>query len=551
LHVIVNNQIGFTTAPDEGRSSTYATDVAKMLQSPIFHVNGEDPEAVAQVVQLAMDFRLTFKRDVFIDMYAYRRLGHSEGDEPSFTQPALYRAIGKRKSVREGYLEHLLKFNEVTREEADRIAAQRREHLEQELSAAHSPDYHPPTDGLRGIWHGYTGGLESEIEDVQTGVEKERLAMLLEKQTGLPAGFHPHPKIERFIETRRAMVQQKHPLDWSAAEALAFASIAVEGRTVRLSGQDSGRGTFSQRHAILYDYKDGHTWIPLQHLAPKQAPVHIYNSPLSEAGVLGFEYGYSLDYPEGLILWEAQYGDFANAAQVIIDQFITSAEDKWRRFSGLVMLLPHGFEGGGPEHSSARLERFLALAAEDNIQIVCPTTAAQYFHVLRRQVARSWRKPLVIMTPKSLLRDPRVGSSLEECANGTFQRIIPDPLDAAETERVLLCTGKIYYDLEKQRRESKRLGAAIVRLEQLYPLRNEQVELALAGYRSGTPVFWVQEEPENMGAWRYIDTQFGEMVRRSFPFEPICRPASASPATGSANSHKQEQQELLAQALWK
>lgn len=551
LHIIINNQIGFTTSPEEGRSSAYATDVAKMLQGPIFHVNGEDPEAVAQVVQLAMDFRLTFKRDVFIDMYAYRRLGHNEGDEPSFTQPVLYRAIEKRKPVREGYLEHLLKLNEITREEADKIAAQRREHLEKELSAAHSPDYNPPRDGFRGIWSGYTGGLDSEIKEVQTGVEKDRLIMLLEKQTQLPGDFHPHPKIERFLETRNAMAQAKHPLDWSAAEALAFASIAAEGRPIRLSGQDSGRGTFSQRHAIFYDYKDGHTYIPLQHLTPNQAPVHIYNSPLSEAGVLGFDYGYSLDCPGGLILWEAQYGDFVNAAQVIIDQFIVSAEDKWQRLSGLVMLLPHGFEGSGPEHSSARLERFLALAAEDNIQVVCPTTAAQYFHVLRRQVARTWRKPLVIMTPKSLLRDPRVSSSLEECASGTFQRIISDPIEPPEAQRVLLCTGKVYFDLEKQRQESKRLDVAIIRLEQLYPLQNEQVETVLAGYPSGTPVFWVQEEPENMGAWRYINSQFGEMIRKKFPFECVCRPASASPATGSANCHKQEQQELLAQALWK
>ncbi len=551
LHIIINNQIGFTTSPNEGRSSTYATDVAKMLQGPIFHVNGEDPEAVAQVVQLAMDFRLTFKRDVFIDMYAYRRLGHNEGDEPSFTQPVLYRAIGKRKPVREGYLEHLLKLDGLTREEADNIAAQRREQLEKELSAAHSPDYLPPSDSFRGIWSGYTGGLEAEVKEVHTGVEKQRLAMLLEKQNQLPEDFHPHPKIERFIEIRRAMAQEKHPLDWSAAEALAFATIATDGRPVRLSGQDSGRGTFSQRHDILYDYEDGHTWIPLQHLAPDQAPIHIYNSPLSEAGVLGFDYGYSLDCPGGLILWEAQYGDFVNAAQVIIDQFIVSAEDKWRRLSGLVMLLPHGFEGSGPEHSSARLERFLALAAEDNIQVVCPTTAAQYFHLLRRQVARSWRKPLVIMTPKSLLRDPRVSSSLEEFASGAFQRIIADPLPAAEAQRVLLCTGKVYYDLEKQRRESKRLDVAIIRVEQLYPLQLDQLEGALAAYKSGTPVFWVQEEPENMGAWRYINTQFGESLRKRFPFECICRPASASPATGSANCHKQEQQELLAQALWK
>jgi 2-oxoglutarate dehydrogenase E1 component len=551
LHVVINNQIGFTTSPEEGRSSTYATDVAKMLQSPIFHVNGEDPEAVAQVVQLAMDFRLQFQRDVFIDMYAYRRLGHNEGDEPSFTQPTLYRAIGKRKSVREGYLEHLLKLNEISREEADQIATHRHDLLEKELSVAHSPSYRPPSDGFRGVWSEYSGGPESDAKDVPTGVEKDRLMTLLEKQTELPADFHPHPKFRRWMEARRAMAQDKHPVDWSAAEALAFASVAAEGRTVRLSGQDSGRGTFSQRHAILYDYEDGHKYIPLQHVSPSQGPVHIYNSPLSEAGVLGFDYGYSLDCPDGLILWEAQYGDFVNAAQVIIDQFIVSAEDKWRRLSGLVMLLPHGFEGAGPEHSSARLERFLSLAAEDNIQVVCPTTAAQYFHVLRRQVVRPWRKPLVIMTPKSLLRDPHVASPLDDLATGSFQRIISDPLNPAETQRVLLCTGKIYHDLEKERRESKRLDVAIVRIEQLYPMQTERIESALAEYRDGTPVFWVQEEPENMGAWRYFNTQFGETVRKRFPFEGIFRPPSASPATGSANCHKHEQRELVAEALWK
>jgi 2-oxoglutarate dehydrogenase E1 component len=551
LHVIINNQIGFTTAPEEGRSSHYASDVAKMVQGPIFHVNGEDPEAVAQVVRLAMDFRMTFKRDVFIDMYAYRRLGHNEGDEPSFTQPALYNAIEKRKPVREGYLEHLLKLNGVTQAEADDIAAQRRQQLEKELSAATSPEYRQPTEGLRGVWNGYLGGTENEPQGIATGISQEQLSSFLMKQTELPPDFHPHPKLRRFFAARRDMAAGDQPVDWSAAEALAFASVAMEGHRIRLSGQDSGRGTFSQRHAVLHDYEDGRTWIPLQHLGSGQGPVEIINSPLSEAGVLGFDYGYSLDCPDGLILWEAQYGDFVNAAQVIIDQFIASAEDKWRRLSGLVLLLPHGFEGSGPEHSSARLERFLALAAEHNIQVVYPTTAAQYFHVLRRQIVRRWRKPLVIMTPKSLLRDPRVASSLAEFANGRFQRIIPDGLPAEKVRRILLCTGKVYYDLEKQRQDQKRDDVAIIRLEQLYPLENEQMHSALAPYRDGTPVVWVQEEPENMGAWRYLRTKFGETLLKRFPFGGIYRPASASPATGSANAHKQEQKELLAEALGK
>ncbi|MDB6125964.1 MAG: 2-oxoglutarate dehydrogenase, subunit [Pedosphaera sp.] len=549
LHVIINNQIGFTTPPGEGRSCLYATDVAKMLQSPIFHVNGEDPEAVAQVVQLAMDFRSTFKRDVFIDMYAYRRLGHNEGDEPSFTQPVLYRAIESRKPVREGYLEHLLKLNEVTREEADKISEQRREHLEKELSAAHSPDYRHPNDALHGVWKGFSGGVETEVEEIKTGVDSVRLTALLQKQTELPTDFHPHPKIQKFLEGRREMVQGKHSVDWSAAEALAFATLATDGHRIRLSGQDSGRGTFSHRHAILYDYENGRPYIPLQHLAPDQKPVDILNSPLSETGVLGFDYGYSLDCPKGLVIWEAQFGDFVNAAQVIIDQFIVSAEDKWRRLSGLVLLLPHGFEGSGPEHSSARLERFLALAAEQNIQVAYPTTAAQYFHLLRRQVVRPWRKPLIVMTPKGLLRDPRVASSLDELAKGHFQRIIPDSLPVDKIQRILLCTGKVYYELEKQRTELKRNDVAIIRLEQLYPLNAEMLQAVLKPYRDGTPAFWVQEEPENMGAWRYLRTRFGETLFKRFPFQGIYREASASPATGSMNSHKLEQKDLLAQAF--
>src|SRR5882724_8920830 len=418
LHVVINNQIGFTTPPEEGRSSVYCTDVAKMLQIPIFHVNGENPEAVAQVVRLALKFREKFKTDVVIDMYGYRRLGHNEGDEPSFTQPLLYRTIEKRQSVREGYLEHLLALHEIAPAEADEIAVRRRQHLEQALAEAHGEST-ANAGSMRNLWNGHKGAVDSE-HTPRTGLERARLMKLLEAQTRLPADFHPHKKIQKGIEHRLAMVHGESPLDWSAAESLAFATLAVTGVRIRLSGQDSGRGTFSQRHAILHDYEDGHTYVPLQHLAKDQASVEIVNSPLSEAGVLGFEYGYSLDCPNGLVLWEAQFGDFVNAAQVIIDQFIASAETKWRRLSGLVLLLPHGFEGMGPEHSSARLERFLELAADCNMQIINPTTPAQYFHALRRQVLRPWRKPLVVMTPKSLLRHPQAVSSLGKCATGRF-----------------------------------------------------------------------------------------------------------------------------------
>jgi 2-oxoglutarate dehydrogenase E1 component len=550
LHIVVNNQIGFTTGPEAGRSTTYATDVFKMLQVPIFHVNGEDPEAVAQCVRLALDFRCQYRRDVVIDMYGYRRHGHNEADEPAFTQPMLYRAISERKSVREGYLDHLLKHGGVTREQADEIASAHRNFLERQLEEAKKADYRLAVEELHGVWTGYTGGAEKDAPEVSTGVGAPKLAALLEAQTRLPEDFKPHPKIRKFLDARREMAEGKAPLDWSAAEALACATLAVANHPVRLSGQDSERGTFSHRHAVLHDFDSGAKYIPLQHLAPDQAVVRLFNSPLSETGVLGFDYGYSLDTPEGLVIWEAQFGDFWNAAQVIVDQFIASAEAKWKRLSGLVLFLPHGFEGQGPEHSSARIERFLAMAAEDNIQVVNPTTPAQLFHVLRRQVVRPWRKPLVVLTPKSLLRHPRVVSTLTELAEGEFQRIIPDSdLKRADVKRVLLCSGKIYYDLEKFREHHKREDVAILRVEQLYPLRPEHLAAALAPYAEGTPTFWVQEEPHNMGAWRYMLVNFGARLLGKFPFGGITRPASATPATGSHGSHEHEQEEILERAF--
>ena len=551
LHVVVNNQIGFTTSPAQARSSVYATDAAKMLQIPIFHVNGEDPEAVAQVVRLAMDFRREFQRDVVINMYGYRRLGHNEGDEPAFTQPVLYRAVAKRKLVREGYLEHLLKLGGLTRQEADAIAARRRELLETELSAAQAAKPAEALEPPLGLWAGYQGGPEPAGPEIPTGVAREQLATLLEAQTRLPENFHPHPKIKKLLEARQLMAAGQAPVDWAVAESLAFASLACAGCRVRLSGQDSERGTFSQRHAVLHDSQDGHTWTPLQHLTPDQAPVEILNSPLSETGVLAFEYGYSLDRPDGLVLWEAQFGDFWNVAQPIVDQFIASAEEKWRRLSGLVLLLPHGFEGQGPEHSSARLERFLMLGVEDNLQVVYPSTPAQYFHCLRRQALRTWRKPLVLITPKSLLRHPQAVSSLDELAQGRFQRLLPDASanPAAAVQRVLISTGKIYYELEAHRQETARADVALIRLEQLYPLRRELLEQTLAPYAAGTPVFWVQEEPENMGAWNFMRICFGATLFGRFPLAGITRPASASPATGSHRRHKQEQAEILARAF--
>lgn len=550
LHIVVNNQIGFTTAPEEGRSTTYATDVFKMLQVPIFHVNGEDPEAVAQCVRLALDFRAQYRRDVVIDMYGYRRHGHNESDEPAFTQPILYQAISERKSVREGYLDHLLKFGGVTLEQAEQIASAHRNHLERELAAAKEANYRLPIETLRGVWAGYVGGDEKKVPEVPTGVPTQKLSELLERLTTVPENFKPHLKIKKILDNRREMAAGNAPVDWAAAEALAFASLVTANHPLRLTGQDSERGTFSHRHAVLHEFDSGEKFTPLQHLEPGQAPVRLFNSPLSEIGVLGFEYGYSLDTPEALVMWEAQFGDFWNAAQVIVDQFIASAEAKWNRLSGVVLLLPHGFEGAGPEHSSARLERFLAMAAEDNIQVLNPTTPAQYFHLLRRQVVRPWRKPLIVLTPKSLLRHPRVVSPLGELAEGKFQRVLPDSNPKrADVRRVLLCSGKIYYELEKYREQNGREDVAILRVEQLYPLREEHLSAALDPYMDGTPVFWVQEEPHNMGAWRYMLVNFGERLLGRFPFRGVTRPAAATPATGSHASHEREQAEILERAF--
>jgi 2-oxoglutarate dehydrogenase E1 component len=551
IHVVVNNQIGFTTSPTESRSCPYATDVARMLQVPIFHVNGEDPEAVAQVVTLALDFRRTFKRDVVIDMYCYRRRGHNEGDEPSFTQPLLYKAIDKRKSVREGYLQHLLNLGGITREEADDLAARRRQDLEDELAAVRENGFAPTPTSQGGYWQGYFGGPEKNAGDAPTGVEIARLQTLLESQTLVPASFKPHPKIERLLKARAEMARGQKPLDWSAAEALAFATLAVEGYPVRLSGQDSGRGTFSQRHAVLHDFENGAVYVPLQHLEPGQAAVEILNSPLSETGVLGFDYGFSLDLPEGLVLWEAQFGDFVNVAQPIIDQFIVSAEDKWHRLSGITLLLPHGFEGMGPEHSSARLERFLAQGADDNIQVVVPSTPSQYFHVLRRQVVRRWRKPLVVMTPKSLLRHPEAVSDLQELATGRFHGafLSAKPAAGKPCTRVLLCSGKISYEIEAKRKELGRDDVAVVRVEQLYPFPETELKRILVPLGEHTPLFWVQEEPENMGAWRYVLAHTEGRLFGSMPLVRVSRPAAASPASGSAAAHKIEQDEILAAAL--
>ncbi|MEO0652701.1 MAG: thiamine pyrophosphate-dependent enzyme, partial [Planctomycetota bacterium] len=524
----------------------------------IFHVNGEDPEAVALVVRLALEFRRVWKRDVVIDMYCYRRYGHNEGDEPEFTQPQMYKAIKQRASVRDGYLEKLIAAGYVTQEEADQLDADRRRVLEEQLAQARDEDFEKQSNALGGVWRKYRGGLDHEVPRVVTDVQPAHLSELLEGLTELPEGFTPHSKIKRLLGQRREMAQGKRPLDWAAAEHLAFATLLELGHPVRLSGQDSERGTFSHRHGVLHDYETGERYTPLANISEDQGPVELINSSLSEVGVMGFEYGYSLDSPDALVMWEAQFGDFVNGAQVIIDQFLVSAESKWRRLSALVLLLPHGFEGQGPEHSSARLERFLGLAAEDNIQVVNPTTPAQYFAVLRRQVLRPWRKPLIVMTPKSLLRHARATSTLDDLATGHFHRVLPDSgrageqtIDPKGVDRVLLCSGKLYYELEERREQEGRTDVAILRLEQLYPLTEDDLKRALEPYPEGCPVVWVQEEPENQGAWPWLQTQaqFHQNVLKKHPFLGVTRRAAAAPATGSSAAHKIEQQALIDQAF--
>jgi 2-oxoglutarate dehydrogenase E1 component len=550
LHVIVNNQIGFTTLPGEARSSPYASDVARILQTPIFHVNGEEPDAVIRTARLAMEFRRVFRRDVVIDLYGYRRHGHNEGDEPAFTQPLLYQAIDARKPIHVLYRERLVAAGRVTEADANAMAERIRVELEAALQKTRTAKRTSLPDAPAGAWTRYLGGPDAKAPLVATGVEAGALGRLLAAQTKLPPDFAAHPKILRGLAQRREMAEGKRPLDWAAAEALAFATLAVEGYRVRLTGQDTERGTFSNRHAVLHDVKTGERYVPLQHLSPDQAEVEIANSPLSEAGCMGFEYGYSLETPDGLVAWEAQFGDFGNAAQVIVDQFLTSGEEKWRRLSGLVLLLPHGFEGMGSEHSSARIERFLQLAARDNIQVAYPTTPAQYFHLLRRQVKRPWRKPLVVMTPKSLLRHPDAVSPMADLAHGKFERALGDAsVRAGEAKRVLFCSGKVYYELARTKQELGASDTAIMRLEQLYPLAEETLSRLFAGLQKGIRITWVQEEPRNMGAWPFLRARFGESLLGQHPFGVVSRAESATPASGAASSHKIEQERLLLAAF--
>jgi 2-oxoglutarate dehydrogenase E1 component len=554
FHIIVNNQIGFTTTPDEARSTLYCSDVAKMIQVPIFHVNGDDPEAVLHCVRLAMEYRQRFHDDVVIDMVCYRRHGHNEGDEPSYTNPRLYKLIRKRPSVRKLYAEHLVQTHVLSEERASGIERDLSEQLQQALQVVHTkpPGPDEPYDP-RGPWTGYSRTRPEEA--AETAISPERLQQIAEGLGNVPLGFKVHPKLRTLLEKRRKSIAENAPLDWAMGELLAFGSLLLEGTPVRLSGQDSSRGTFSHRHAVVMDQENGEEYVQLDHMAANQARFEVYDSLLSEAAVLGFEYGYSVADPSTLTLWEAQFGDFANGAQVIIDQFITSAHVKWGRMSGLVMLLPHGYEGQGPEHSSARVERFLQICAEDNLQVVNCTTPAQFFHLLRRQMRRAYRAPLVVLTPKSLLRLPAATSLPEEFTGGSFRSLIDDARAAAHPEhvkRVLFCTGKIYYELLAEREAL--LGAAagqvaIVRVEELYPWPAEEVSELVQRYASSERSYWVQEEPANMGAWTFVRERLDDALPLSQRPFYSGRDMRASPAGGSMRIHRKEQAELLAAAF--
>jgi 2-oxoglutarate dehydrogenase E1 component len=540
LHIVLNNQIGFTTLPADARSSHYATDVAKMVRAPVFHVYGDDPEAVVYATELALRYRDRYRSDVVVEVICYRRHGHNEGDEPYFTQPLMYEQIKLRPQLHALYEMELLSdgFDE---DELKEVEAEVTEQIKQgsERGAA------PAESAFLAHWSGMKPGVPSE--PVQTAVASDTILELSEQLAVIPEGFKPHQKVAALLQKRREAVLKGGPLDWGNAETLAFATLLAQGIPVRLSGQDVRRGTFSHRHAALFDQTTGKAYFPLTAVAGEGARFRAYDSMLAEFSILGFDYGYSLEAPEGLTIWEAQYGDFANGGQVIIDQFISSGEAKWERSSGLVMMLPHGYEGQGAEHSSARIERFLNLSAAGNMQIVYPSTPAQLFHVLRRQMLQSFRKPLVLFTPKSLLRHPMCVSTLEELSSGHFQEAIAEPAPFGTVQQVLICTGKIYYDLAERIRRDEIKGIALVRIEQLYPLGLDQLRSELHRYPSGMRYSWVQEEPHNMGAWRLIKSRLVEILGAAPRY--VGRPDAAAPASGSHRLDRVEQERIVTEAL--
>ncbi|HSP35810.1 MAG TPA: multifunctional oxoglutarate decarboxylase/oxoglutarate dehydrogenase thiamine pyrophosphate-binding subunit/dihydrolipoyllysine-residue succinyltransferase subunit, partial [Thermoanaerobaculia bacterium] len=569
VHVVVNNQIGFTTGPESARSSTYATDVAKAVMAPIFHVNGDDPEACVRAIKLAYEFRQQFKKDVVIDMLCYRRWGHNEGDEPSLTQPRMYKAIREHRSVRKIYTETLLRKGDIDPKEAEQWLDAFQKHLQEAFDR--TKEQTPPASKQDPLWtdEDLTGYQKEPSPD--TSITQQQVDQVGRALTTTPENFVIHPKLKPVLAKRKAMAEGKEPMDWGFGEMMAYGSLLLDGYRVRLSGQDSGRGTFSHRHALLFDYASGEGYVPLNSvgtrfsasdggLKPAATPDRVvmanaldttineppgppkfavYDSLLSEYGVLGFEYGYSVADPGCLVMWEAQFGDFMNGAQIIIDQFVSSAEEKWGQHSGLVMLLPHGYEGQGPEHSSGRLERFLTLCAEGNMQVIYPTTPAQYFHAVRRQMKNNPRKPMIVMTPKSLLRLPAAVSTIDDLTHGRFEPVLRDDVQG-DVKRVILTAGKVYYDL-KAARDRANANVPIIRVEQFYPFPKPMIAEALRQYPSAE-IVWVQEEPRNMGAWRFMSDRIPNL-------KYVGRPVSAAPATGSHHRHEEQQHALVEKAL--
>lgn len=550
VHIVINNQIGFTTSnPFDARSTLYCTDVANMIQAPVFHVNGDDPEAVAFITQLALEYRMTFHKDVVIDLICYRRLGHNEADEPAATQPMMYKKIRNLPSTRQLYAQKLVTAGVVSEETVNAIE----EDYFQMLSAGQvvsRPIVLNNNYSYSARWDKY---LNKEWDQpANTAVPLERIQFCNQRLQDLPEGFELHSRVAKVMEDRNKMASGEIPMDWGFAENLAYASLLIYGYHVRLTGQDIGRGTFSHRHAILLNQTSGESYIPLKHLSENQGHAQIFNSLLSEAGVLGFEYGYSSTEPDKLVIWEAQFGDFANGAQVVIDQFISSGETKWGKLSGLVMLLPHGFEGQGPEHSSARLERYMQLCADQNIQVCYPSTPAQIFHLLRRQLIRQYRKPLVVMSPKSLLRHKLAVSSLDELTDGSFLTVIGeiDPIDPAQVTRLVVCSGKVYYDLLEARREDELKHVAIIRIEQLYPFPNVYFKQEVDQFPNLELVVWCQEEPQNQGAWYQSKHHFIDIIDDNIPIIYAGRVASAAPSVGNYKTHLNEQKTVVHTALY-
>ena len=547
VRIVINNQVGFTTSNTEDtRSTQYCTDIAKMVQAPIFHVNSDDPEAVMFVTKLALDYRNKFKRDVVIDLVCYRRHGHNEADEPSATQPLMYKKIKKHPVPRQLYADQLLAEGSIESHEIDKLVSDYRAALDH--GACVVEEWRPMTehsvDWTPYLGHDWTAPYEGQIS-------VEKLKDLGEKLCTFPEEHKLQSRVAKLYQDRRAMVAGEKPLDWGMAENLAYASIVDAGSNIRMTGQDSGRGTFFHRHAVLHGQNSGEAYMPLAHLHENQGTMEIYDSVLSEAAVLAFEFGYATAEPGTLTIWEAQFGDFANGAQVVIDQFLSSGEAKWGRLCGLTMLLPHGYEGQGPEHSSARLERFLQMCADHNWQVCVPSTPAQVFNMLRRQAIRPMRKPLIVMSPKSLLRHPLAVSSLEELSSGVFQNVIDeiDEMDAAKVKRVVMCSGKVYYDLLDQRRKSEQEDVAIIRIEQLYPFPHAEIEPIVNKFKHVTDWVWCQEEPQNQGAWYCSQHHFWSAIPDGAKLSYAGRSASASPAVGYISVHNQQQKDLVDDAL--